>query len=92
MKLTIRGILAATLLIAIGLHSARRWQRIQKTRREIESLQLEIGRQSFDAPYVLGHTLVCERAIEANPLPSPYFVAAREKHAQLFAEDERHRQ
>ena len=91
MKFTIKGILALTLLVAIGLHSFRRKQRIAEGKRDIEALTTDISRQMFDSAYVGGHTSACENAITAQQLPSPYFVAAKAKHERLFAESSKNR-
>ena len=79
MKFTIRGILAATLLVATALHAWGRWNRIGNVQNEIDAAKLAIAQQMFDPEYVAGHTSACRNALKNNPIPSPYFVAASAK-------------
>ena len=84
MRFTIGGLLFFTLCAALGTQSWVRWRSVSASRSELQSLQAQIVGQGVDDRYFESHTLVCQRAIEANPLPSPFFTAAKQQYARLF--------
>ena len=79
MKFTIRALIFWTLLVALSAHAFLQWQRIVRVKADILIVATEINRLSFDAEYVASHTHFCELAIESNPMPSPYFLAAKQR-------------
>ena len=83
MKFTIRALIVLTLLIALSAHAFLQWQRIVRVKSDILIVETEINRLNFDAEYVASHTHVCELAIESNPMPSPYFLAAKQRHEEM---------
>ena len=84
MKFTIRALIFLTLLVAVAANAFLQWNRIARAKADIQSLESEIKAAGFDAAYVDSHTLVCERAIENNPLPSPYYLSAKRRHEELI--------
>ncbi|MFM2215749.1 MAG: hypothetical protein RL240_67 [Planctomycetota bacterium] len=82
MKFTIRALIVLTLLVALSARAFLQWQRIVRVKADIVSVKTEINRLNFDAQYVDSHTKVCELAIANNPLPSPYFLAAKQRHEE----------
>jgi hypothetical protein len=82
MKFTIRALIVLTLLVALSARAFLQWQRIVRVKADIVSVTTEINRLNFDAEYVDSHTKVCELAIANNPLPSPYFLAAKQRHEE----------
>ncbi len=82
MKFTIRALIVLTLLVALSAHAFLQWRRIIRVKADIVSVKTEINRLNFDAEYVDSHTKVCELAIANNPLPSPYFLAAKQRHEE----------
>ncbi len=83
MKFTIRALIFLTLLVALSAHAFLQWQRIVRVKADIAIIEMELNRLNFDAEYVASHTRVCELAIANNPLPSPYFLAAKQRHEEL---------
>jgi hypothetical protein len=83
MKFTIRALIVLTLLVALSAHAFLQWRRIIRVKADIVSVKTEINRLNFDAEYVASHTQVCELAIANNPLPSPYFLAAKRRHEEM---------
>ncbi len=77
MKFSIRGLLLLTLIAAVGARSWVRYQRIEAVKLLISEQRARLRQQNFDAEYVDAHTLACQQAIKANPLPSPYYLAAK---------------
>jgi hypothetical protein len=84
MKVTIRAMLFFTAAVALSANTLLQWQRRAQLKKDLETIQLEINRLHFDEAYVDSHTRVCELAIAGNPLPSPYYVLAKQRHAELF--------
>jgi hypothetical protein len=86
MKFTIRALIVLTLLVALSAHAFLQWQRIVRVKADIVIIEMEINRLNFDAENVDSHTRVCELAIANNPLPSPYFLVAKQRHEELQLE------
>lgn len=85
MKFTIRALMLLTLMAALITSVVTQRRRIDRVNADIEGIESDIHRLSFDSEYVDSHTRVCELAIENNPLPSPYFLAAKERHEQAHS-------
>ena len=83
MKFTISALLFLTLLVALSAYAFLQWQRIVRVKADIFLVKTEINRLNFDAEYVASHTQVCELAIANNPLPSPYFLAAKQRYEEM---------
>lgn len=83
MKFTIRTLIVSTLLIALSSHAFLQWRRIVRIKLDLSTVQAELNRLNFDAESVDSHTKVCELAIANNPLPSPYFLAAKQRHQEV---------
>lgn len=88
MKFTIRALLLLTLMAALITNVVMQRRRIDRVNVDIARIESEIHRLNFDADYVDSHTRVCELAIENNPLPSPYYVAAKQRHEQAASANE----
>lgn len=88
MKFTIRALLLLTLLSALTTSVVLQQRRIDRVNEDIARIESEIHRLNFDAQYVDSHTRVCELAIENNPLPSPYYLAAKQRHEQAASAKE----
>ncbi len=82
-RFSIRALLYFTAIVALSANALLPWQRLANAKKEFEKIQIEINGLSFDEAYVESHTRACELAIANNPLPSPYYVAAKKRHDEL---------
>ncbi len=85
MQFTIRALILLTLLVALAADALLQSKRIARVKAVIQEIQLESKSLNFDGEYVKSHTQVCELAIENNPLPSPYYLAAKQRYEELSA-------
>lgn len=79
MKFSISALILLTLIIALLANVWMQRQRIARARTAIEELTRDIKLLNVDEAYLNSHTRVCELAIENNPLPSPYYLAAKQR-------------
>jgi hypothetical protein len=82
-KISIQSLLLLTAVTALSASALMQRQRIARAKQDLVNIQLEINGLSFDEAYIDSHTQACERAIANNPLPSPYFSLAKQRHAEL---------
>jgi hypothetical protein len=80
MRVSIRALLFFTAAVALSANALLQWQRLARAEKDLLTIQLEIKRLNFDEAYVDSHTRACELAITNNPLPSPYYIAAKQRH------------
>lgn len=84
MKFSIRTLLFLTAIVALSASALLQRQRLALAKKDLVNIQLEINALRFDDAYVDSHTQVCELAIASNPLPSPYYILAKQRHDELI--------
>lgn len=88
MKYSIGTLLLLTLIAAIVANIWLQRLRIERAQAAIQEISLEIKLFNFEEEHVDSHTRVCELAIANNPLPSPYYLAAKQRFEELAGSDQ----